>query len=91
MSKKWHSLMQALRQFSIATLIFGGMLFINGIPFGKWIITIGGSLYALHSFLLAFERVYIEPDWEIVYPELALGYSDELDESDNCSESTNLK
>jgi len=91
MSRKWHSLMQALRQFSIATLIFGAMLFLNRFPGAKWIITIGGILYAIHSFLLAFEKIQIDPDWEIVYPELALGSSMEELKSEEVSASNNPK
>ena len=77
MSKKWFYLMKQLRQFSIAIIIFGGMFYIEGIFPGNVILSIGGILYGVHSFLLSFEKVYIEPNWELVYPELALGISEE--------------
>ena len=81
MSKKWFYLMKQLRQFSIAIIIFGGMFYIEGIFPGNVILSIGGILYGVHSFLLSFEKVHIEPNWELVYPELALGISeDELED-----------
>jgi hypothetical protein len=83
MSKKWHHLMKALRQFSIAIIILGGMFYVNGIFLGNVILTIGGMLYGSYAFLLSFEKVYIEPNWELVYPELALGISEvELEEDE---------
>ena len=77
MSKKWYSLMKALRQFSIALIIIGGIFYLDKYILGNVILTIGGMLYGVHAFLLSFEKVYIEPNWELVYPELALGISEE--------------
>ena len=73
--------MRVLRQFSIAIMILGAIFYIDGVFLGNVILSIGGILYGVHAFLLSFEKVYIEPNWELVYPELALGISeDELDD-----------
>ncbi len=83
MSKKWYSLMKALRQSSIAIMIIGGMFYIDGLFPGVLILTIGGVLFGVHSFLRSFEKVPVEPNWELVYPELALGVSiDELNDDE---------
>ena len=61
------------QQFGLAIFFFGLAVFINRIPGGKMTILMGGMLYALSRVLRAFEPVYHEPEWELVYPELEVG------------------
>ena len=67
-----------LQQFGLAIFFFGMALFVNKIPGGKMITVIGGMLYASSRVIRAFEPIYHEPHWELVYPELAKGSSDDL-------------
>jgi hypothetical protein len=66
------------QQFGLAIFFFGLALFINRIPGGKMITLTGGMLYALSRVFRAFEPVYHEPEWELVYPELAVGEKTEM-------------
>jgi gliding motility-associated protein GldL len=44
-------------------------------------LVVGLSTEALIFIFSAFEPIHEDPNWELVYPELALGHSDELDHS----------
>ena len=63
-----------LRQGSISILLIGGVFYLNRFTGGVALLTIGGLSLAVHSFLRAFTPIYEEPNWELVYPELALGH-----------------
>ncbi len=86
MSKKWLNIKKTIRQFSISILLFGGMSYLSNVTLGTTIITLGGLLYAAQAFMTAFETIEDEPDWEIVFPELALTNSEDLEEIKNESE-----
>jgi len=71
------------RQAGIATLVLGGVYALNGYAFGDWLVAAGGILLASYCFLSAFEPVDREPDWTLVYPELAhCGMEDEDEENE---------
>jgi hypothetical protein len=78
-SKMFKKMMKVLRQFSICVIAIGAVIFINEYPAGKWILSLGGILWALYSFMKGFEPVFEEPNWELVYPELGLGHFDDFD------------
>ena len=78
-SKQFRRALLVIRQFGIATLLIGGVLFLNKFNIADAILTIGGLLLAFSSFLTAFRPIHEEPNWELVYPELALGHPEVLD------------
>ena len=62
-----------------AIVIVGAMFKIQHWP-GATIMLIGGlGIEACIFILSAFEPLHEDPNWELAYPELALGHSDELD------------
>lgn len=75
--KNYLRLLQFTRQFSLGLLILGGVFYLDQISFGPTILSIGGIGFAFYSFLSAFKPIHEEPNWELVYPELALGDVDE--------------
>jgi hypothetical protein len=42
-----------------------------------YFVIISGCTMVLAQFMAGFEPIHEYPNWELVYPELALGYSDE--------------
>jgi gliding motility-associated protein GldL len=48
-------------------------------PFAGPMLVIGLTTEAFIFFFSAFEPLHEDPNWELVYPELAMGHSDELD------------
>jgi gliding motility-associated protein GldL len=48
-------------------------------PGASAMLVLGLSVEALIFIFSAFEPIHEDPHWELVYPELALGHSDELD------------
>jgi len=82
MRKKWLTMMKAVRQLSIALLVLGGVFSVNNYPGQFTLILIGGIGFSIYTFLRAFEKTIPEPNWELVYPELALGHSDVIELTD---------
>ena len=64
-----------------AVVLIGALFKIIHLPGANEMLTIGLSTEALIFFLSAFEPPHIEPDWSLVYPELAGMYTDEADDS----------
>ncbi len=73
-TKKFIQTLQVLRQGSISLVLIGGVFYLNRFTGGVALLTIGGLSLAIHSFLRAFTPITEEPNWELVYPELALGH-----------------
>jgi hypothetical protein len=73
-TKKFIQTLQVLRQGSISVLLIGGVFYVNHFAGGVALLTAGGLSLAVHSFLRAFTPIHEEPNWELVYPELALGH-----------------
>lgn len=65
-----------------AALVIGGALFkINHYPGAEIMLIIGMGTEVVIFFFSAFEPEHVEPDWSLVYPELAgLYHPDEVDE-----------
>ncbi len=72
-----------VKQFSLIFLAVGGVMYLNEIHYSKWAISSGGLGYSLYCLLSSFLPVHKDPNWELVYPELALGHSDVLIESED--------
>jgi len=78
-SKKFKNIMKFVYGWGGAIVIIGAMFKIQHWP-GASIMLIGGlGIEAVIFILSAFEPLHEEVNWELVYPELALGHSDDLD------------
>ncbi len=78
-SKKFKTVMKFVYGWGGAIVIVGAMFKIQHWP-GATIMLIGGlGVEAVIFILSAFEPLHEDPNWELVYPELALGHAEELD------------
>jgi gliding motility-associated protein GldL len=80
-SKGWKKFMAKLYGFGAAVVIVGALFKIQHWPGASLMLIIGLSTEAVIFIFSAFEPIHEDPNWELVYPELALGHSDELDHS----------
>ena len=69
---KWYkTLMPKLYGWGAAVVILGALFKIEHLPFASEMLIVGLSLEAIIFFFSAFEKQHEEPDWSLVYPELA--------------------
>lgn len=73
-SKAWKAFMAKLYGFGAAVVIVGAMFKIMHWPFAGEMLVIGLSTEALIFIFSAFEPIHEDPDWTLVYPELAMGH-----------------
>ena len=66
--------LQFLKQTSISVAVVGGVLVFNQQETGNLLLTTGGLGLAVYFLLSGFLPVRQEPDWTLVYPELAMGF-----------------
>ena len=78
-SKGWKLFMSKLYGFGAAIVIVGAMFKIMHWPGAGPMLVIGLTTEAFIFIFSAFEPIHEDPNWELVYPELGLGHSDELD------------
>jgi hypothetical protein len=71
-----------IRQLGIVFLTIGGVLFLNKISFSTFMLSVGAVFFMLYYFICSFSKVKKTKDWELVFPELALGSSDEVYEDE---------
>lgn len=71
--------MAKLYGFGAAVVIVGAMFKIMHWPGASAMLVVGLSTEAVIFVFSAFEPIHEDPNWELVYPELALGHSEELD------------
>lgn len=69
--KKWKSFMAKLYGFGAAIVIIGAMFKIQHWPGAGPMLVVGLSTEAIIFFFSAFEKPHEDPDWSLVYPELA--------------------
>lgn len=69
--KKWKSFMAKLYGFGAAIVIVGALFKIQHWPGAGIMLTVGLSTEAVIFAFSAFEKPHEEPDWSLVYPELA--------------------
>jgi len=69
--KKWKSFMAKLYGFGAAVVIIGAMFKIQHWPGAGPMLVVGLSVEAIIFFFSAFEKPHEDPDWSLVYPELA--------------------
>lgn len=72
-SKKWKQFMAKLYGIGAAVVIVGAMFKIQHWPFASLLLVVGLTTEAVIFFFSAFEKQHEEPDWSLVYPELATG------------------
>ena len=72
-SKKWKNFMAKLDGGGAALVIVGALFKIEHWPFASVFLVIGLSTEAIIFFFSAFEPPHEDPDWSLVYPELATG------------------
>jgi gliding motility-associated protein GldL len=78
-SKGWKNFMAKLYGIGAAVVIMGALFKIMHWPGAGPMLVVGLSTEALIFIFSAFEPIHEDPNWELVYPELALGHSDDLD------------
>jgi gliding motility-associated protein GldL len=82
-SKGFKNFMAKLYGWGASVVIIGALFKINHYPFANEMLIVGLGTEAAIFFFSAFEPPHVEPDWSLVYPELAGmydGYSNhELD------------
>jgi gliding motility-associated protein GldL len=82
-SKSFKNFMAKLYGWGASVVIIGALFKINHYPFANEMLIVGLGTEAAIFFFSAFEPPHVEPDWSLVYPELAGmydGYSNhELD------------
>mgnify|MGYP000462864934 CR=1 FL=1 len=78
-SKAWKAFMAKLYGFGAAVVIVGAMFKIMHWPGAGAMLVVGLSTEALIFVFSAFEPIHEDPNWELVYPELALGHEDDFD------------
>jgi gliding motility-associated protein GldL len=79
-SKKWKNFMAKLYGIGAAVVIVGALFKIQHWPFAGLFLVIGLSTEAVIFFFSAFEPPHEDPDWSLVYPELATGERAEGDD-----------
>jgi len=78
-SKGWKKFMAKLYGFGAAIVIVGALFKIEHLPGASLMLTVGLLMEAIIFIFSAFEPIHEDPNWELVYPELALGHSEDLD------------
>ena len=69
---KWYKLMMPkLYGWGAAIVILGALFKIEHLPFASEMLMVGLGMEAIIFFFSAFEKQPSEPDWTLVYPELA--------------------
>ena len=69
---KWYKVMMPkLYGWGASIVILGALFKIEHLPGASVMLGIGLSMEAIIFFFSAFEKQHVEPDWSLVYPELA--------------------
>lgn len=71
-SKGWKNLMAKMYGIGASVVIIGAMFKINHYPGASEMLVVGLSTEAIIFFFSAFEPPHEDPDWSLVYPELAM-------------------
>ena len=64
-------MMPKLYGWGAAVVILGALFKIEHLPGASYMLIAGLGMEAIIFFFSAFEKVHVEPDWSLVYPELA--------------------
>jgi gliding motility-associated protein GldL len=77
--KAWKNFMAKLYGLGAAVVVLGALFKIMHWPFSGPMLIVGLLTEVVIFVFSAFEPLHEDPNWELVYPELALGHADELD------------
>ncbi len=75
-SRKYRGFMSFVYGWGASVVMLGALFKINHYPGADYMLIVGLGTEALIFFFSAFEPAYTEPDWSLVYPELAGMYHD---------------
>lgn len=78
-TREWLKMRLVLTQLSKLILLIGAVLWFNDVAFSKWIVVAGAFLFGINLILKGFDPIHEEPDWEMVFPELALSHDENFD------------
>lgn|SRR5690606_31256562 len=87
-SKKFKNIMKFIYGWGASIVIVGALFKILHWPGANLMLIVGLLTEAVIFFVSAFEPLHEDPDWSLVYPELALGHADDskkLDSGDDLS------
>ena len=69
---RWYKLMMPkLYGWGAAIVILGALFKIENLPGASYMLMAGLGIESIIFFFSAFEKQHVEPDWSLVYPELA--------------------
>lgn len=74
---RWKKFMQQLYGWGAAVVIIGALFKIMHYPGANIMLPIGLGVEAVIFAFSTFEPLHQDPNWELVYPELALGHADD--------------
>lgn len=80
-SRKYKNFMAKVYGIGASIVLVGALFKIVHWPGANVMLTVGLMTEALIFFFSAFEPPHVEPDWSLVYPELAGLYHDDVDDS----------
>jgi gliding motility-associated protein GldL len=78
-SKAWKSMMAKIYGIGGGVVIVGALFKILHWPFANEMLIVGLLTEAGIFFISAFEPLHEDPNWELVYPELALAHDEDFD------------
>ena len=79
-TKHYKNFMSKLYGWGAAVVIIGALFKINHYQYADVMLIIGLSTESVIFFFSAFEPPHVEPDWSLVYPQLAgIYHADEVD------------
>jgi gliding motility-associated protein GldL len=78
-SKAWKSMMGKVYGIGCGVVIVGALFKILHWPFANLMLIVGLLTEAGIFFISAFEPLHEDPNWELVYPELALAHDEDFD------------
>src|SRR5690554_301160 len=81
-SKGWKNFMAKLYGIGAAVVILGALFKIMHWPGAGPMLVVGLGTEAIIFIFSAFEPIHEDPNWELVYPELALGNDEDFDPSE---------
>ena len=77
----WKNFIHKLYSWGASVVLVGALFKIIHLPGANQMLTVGLLTEAVIFFFSAFEPPHVEPDWSLVYPELAGMYNDDADDS----------
>ncbi len=80
-TRRYRNFMAKVYGLGASVVLVGALFKIIHMPGANEMLTVGLLTEAVIFFFSAFEPPHVEPDWSLVYPELAGMYNDEADDA----------